>query len=69
MSKLLLLIIKAYTYVISPILPASCRFTPTCSAYSMEAITRHGAIKGLFMSLRRILKCHPFHPGGYDPVK
>lgn len=69
MSKLLLLIIKAYAYVISPILPASCRFTPTCSTYSMEAITRHGAIKGLFMSLRRILKCHPFHPGGYDPVK
>lgn len=69
MSKLLLLIIKAYTYIISPILPAGCRFTPTCSAYSMEAITRYGAVKGLFMSLRRILRCHPFHPGGYNPVK
>lgn len=69
MGKIIILIIKAYRYAISPLFPASCRFTPTCSAYSMEAINRHGFFMGLYYSVRRIIKCHPFHPGGYDPVK
>lgn len=69
MGKIIILIIKAYRYAISPLFPASCRFTPTCSSYSMEAINRHGFFMGLYYSVRRIIKCHPFHPGGYDPVK
>jgi uncharacterized protein len=61
--------IIAYRAVISPILPAnSCRFYPTCSAYALEAVDRHGALKGLYLAVRRILRCHPLHPGGYDPV-
>jgi hypothetical protein len=66
---LLMSIIKGYRYCISPLLPSLCRFTPSCSQYSLEAIGRYGALKGLFLSLRRISKCHPFHPGGHDPVK
>jgi len=69
MKTLLIAIIKAYKYMISPLLPNSCRFIPTCSEYSMEAISRYGALKGAFLSLRRIVRCHPFHPGGYDPVR
>ncbi len=69
MAKIAILILKAYKYFLSPFLPQSCRFTPTCSVYSMDAIRRYGVVKGLFLSFQRILKCHPFHPGGYDPVK
>jgi putative membrane protein insertion efficiency factor len=69
MVKIVILILKAYKYFLSPLLPRSCRFTPTCSVYSMDAIRKHGTLKGLYLSMRRILKCHPFHPGGYDPVK
>jgi hypothetical protein len=69
MKTLLVAIIKAYKYALSPLLPNSCRFVPTCSEYSMEAISRYGALKGVFLSLRRILRCHPFHPGGFDPVR
>ena len=60
--------IIAYRRWISPGLPARCRFYPSCSAYALEAIARHGAIKGFWLSVRRIGRCHPFHPGGYDPV-
>jgi len=69
MAKIVILILRAYKYFLSPFLPRSCRFTPTCSVYSMDAIRKHGTLKGLYLSMRRILKCHPFHPGGYDPVK
>lgn len=61
-------LIRAYQMVISPILPASCRYFPTCSAYGIEAIEKYGALKGGWLTLKRIGRCHPFHAGGYDPV-
>jgi putative membrane protein insertion efficiency factor len=69
MKKIPILLIKLYRYLISPLLPLSCRFTPTCSEYSIDAIEKYGFFKGFHLSFRRILRCHPFHPGGYDPVK
>lgn len=69
MKNILIATIKLYKYAVSPLLPAACRFVPTCSEYSMEAIGRYGAAKGSYLSLRRVLKCHPFHPGGFDPVR
>ncbi len=68
MKKILLYIVKFYQKFISPMFPPSCRFSPTCSHYAIEAITKYGTIKGLYLSIKRILKCHPFHKGGYDPV-
>ncbi|MDA1477722.1 membrane protein insertion efficiency factor YidD [Bacillus changyiensis] len=68
MKTLFLLIIRTYQKWISPILPPSCRFYPTCSNYGLEAIQKHGALKGGWLTVKRILKCHPFHPGGIDPV-
>lgn len=60
--------IRFYRVFISPLKPPSCRFYPSCSAYGMEAIARHGALKGSWLTIRRISKCHPFHKGGFDPV-
>ncbi|MFI7435304.1 membrane protein insertion efficiency factor YidD [Micromonospora haikouensis] len=60
--------IVAYRRWISPALPARCRFYPSCSAYALEAVARHGAIRGAGLTVRRLLRCHPFHPGGHDPV-
>ncbi|MCG2813625.1 MAG: membrane protein insertion efficiency factor YidD [Thermodesulfovibrionales bacterium] len=68
-KNILLGAIKLYKYAISPLLPDSCRFVPTCSEYSAEAIEKYGAVKGSCLSLKRILRCHPFHNGGYDPVR
>jgi putative membrane protein insertion efficiency factor len=68
MRKFLLLLIKFYQLCLSPYKKSCCRFYPTCSAYTYEAIQKYGAIKGLYLGLRRIFKCHPFHKGGYDPV-
>lgn len=68
-KNILLGAIKLYKYAISPLLPDSCRFVPTCSEYSAEAIEKYGAVKGSYLSLKRILRCHPFHNGGYDPVR
>jgi putative membrane protein insertion efficiency factor len=65
----LVTLLKFYKAAISPLLPPSCRFVPTCSEYAREAIERHGAVRGTWMGARRLLRCHPFHPGGYDPVK
>jgi len=67
MRTILITLLRAYRYVISPLLGPSCRFHPTCSCYAIEAIERHGAMRGGFYALRRILRCHPFHPGGLDP--
>lgn len=66
--RLLIFPIRFYQLCISPMLPASCRFTPTCSQYAIEAITRHGPLKGLWLALKRILRCHPWGGSGYDPV-
>jgi putative membrane protein insertion efficiency factor len=67
-ARVLTLAIVAYRRWISPALPARCRFYPSCSAYALEAVTRHGALRGTGLAVRRLLRCHPFHPGGYDPV-
>lgn len=64
----LLILVKFYRNCISPLTPASCRFTPTCSAYALEAITKYGPIKGGWLTLRRLLRCHPWGGSGYDPV-
>lgn len=67
-SSVLSLPIHFYRYCISPMLPASCRFTPTCSQYALEALRKHGPIKGLWLAIRRIARCHPWGGSGYDPV-
>ena len=69
MNKLIILLIKFYRLFISPLKPPTCRFVPTCSEYAIVALEKYGVIKGLSLTVKRILKCHPFHPGGYDPVK
>jgi putative membrane protein insertion efficiency factor len=69
MRIILVSLLKFYKATVSPWLPPSCRFVPTCSEYACEAIQRHGALRGSGMGLRRLLRCHPFHSGGYDPVK
>jgi len=66
--RLLAGLIRGYQTVLSPLLPPSCRFHPSCSQYALEALTRHGALKGSWLAARRLARCHPFHPGGYDPV-
>ncbi|MDY6267959.1 MAG: membrane protein insertion efficiency factor YidD [Selenomonadaceae bacterium] len=68
MKALLLCFIRFYRAAISPLFPPSCRYVPTCSAYALEAIEKYGARKGGWLAFKRILRCHPFHEGGYDPV-
>ena len=67
-KRALILLIRFYRMQISPELPPSCRFSPTCSEYALEAVEKYGAIKGGYLAVRRILRCNPFHKGGYDPV-
>ncbi|HHZ16438.1 MAG TPA: membrane protein insertion efficiency factor YidD [Peptococcaceae bacterium] len=69
MKKLLIFLLKIYQQYFSPLKGPSCRFYPSCSAYAIQAVDKYGVLKGCFLACRRILKCHPFHPGGYDPVK
>jgi putative membrane protein insertion efficiency factor len=69
MRRIPLAMIRFYQIAISPIFPPSCRFQPTCSQYGYEAISRYGIIKGGWMTVRRIARCHPFSRGGYDPVR
>lgn len=68
LSELLCLPIRAYRVLLSPLLPPSCRFTPTCSAYALEALRKHGPVKGTYLTVRRLLRCHPWGGSGYDPV-
>lgn len=68
MRKILILPIQAYQYLISPLLPSSCRYSPTCSQFAIEALQKHGVFKGSWMAIKRIGRCHPWHEGGYDPV-
>ncbi|MBF0449405.1 MAG: membrane protein insertion efficiency factor YidD [Candidatus Magnetomorum sp.] len=68
MKYILLKTIRFYQFAISPFFPSVCRFYPTCSAYACQAISKYGAFKGLYLSIHRILRCHPFHPGGFDPI-
>lgn len=68
MKKLLINVIRVYRYAISPFIGPCCRFHPTCSDYGLQAIEQHGAWKGTWLTVRRISRCHPWHPGGFDPV-
>lgn len=68
MKIILLMLIKFYQTFVSRLLGKNCRFYPSCSSYTYQAIEEHGSLKGIFLGIKRILKCHPFHPGGYDPV-
>jgi putative membrane protein insertion efficiency factor len=68
LAQLIVMLIRGYQVAISPLLPASCRYTPSCSQYAVEALQRHGALKGSWLAARRLGRCHPFHAGGHDPV-
>jgi uncharacterized protein len=68
MSKLIVSMIQLYRYAVSPLLAPACRFHPSCSLYAQEAISRHGAVRGLWLALKRVLRCNPWHCGGHDPV-
>jgi hypothetical protein len=67
-TRLLVLLVHAYRVTLGPVLGGACRFTPSCSCYAIEALERHGPTRGIRLALTRILRCHPFHPPGYDPV-
>lgn len=69
MRELVVLSLRFYKRWISPLLPSACRFYPTCSDYMRQAVEKHGAFRGVYLGLRRLSKCHPFHAGGYDPVR
>ncbi|MGD2245716.1 MAG: membrane protein insertion efficiency factor YidD [Candidatus Aminicenantes bacterium] len=68
MRKIALFLIRIYQLLLSPLFGCNCRFTPTCSVYASEAIKKYGFLKGMFLGGKRLVKCHPFHPGGVDPV-
>jgi putative membrane protein insertion efficiency factor len=68
MKRALVVAIRVYQYALRPLLGANCRFYPSCSEYAREAVERHGAARGCWLAVRRIARCHPYHPGGYDPV-
>lgn len=68
MRKVLVWLVKAYRYAVSPMLAPNCRFEPSCSCYAVEALERHGAVRGSWLAAKRVSRCHPWHPGGFDPV-
>jgi putative membrane protein insertion efficiency factor len=69
MQRAIVTILRGYKRFVSPLLPSACRFDPTCSEYMMEAVEKYGVPRGVWMGVRRIGRCHPFHSGGYDPVR
>lgn len=69
LQRVILIFIAGYQHILGPLLPQSCRFIPSCSAYAREAIEKYGVIRGMWLAFKRLLKCHPFHVGGYDPVE
>ena len=69
LKRILILLVRGYQIYISPIMQGKCRFYPTCSTYFIQAVEKYGPFKGTLLGIRRILKCHPFHEGGYDPLK
>ena len=69
LKGILILLVRGYQIFISPLMPGKCRFYPTCSTYFIQAVEKYGPFKGTLLGIRRILKCHPFHEGGYDPLK
>lgn len=69
MQAVLIAALRGYKLFISPFLPSACRYYPTCSEYMLEAIKKHGTVRGVWMGLKRLGRCHPFHAGGYDPVR
>ncbi len=68
MKLVLILFVRAYQVALSPLLPAACRYHPTCSHYAVEALEKHGALRGGWLAMKRIARCHPFRAGGFDPV-
>jgi uncharacterized protein len=69
MRKTVIAILRAYKRFLSPLLPSACRFHPTCSEYMLDAVAKYGAARGVWLGTRRLLRCHPFHEGGFDPVR
>ena len=69
MQELVVGVLRLYKRWLSPLLPSACRFEPTCSEYMMQAVARHGVARGIMLGTRRLLRCHPFHQGGFDPVR
>ena len=69
MRKTVIAILRLYKRFLSPLLPSACRFHPTCSEYMMDAVAKYGAARGVWLGTRRLLRCHPFHEGGFDPVR
>ena len=69
LKKALITLVRGYQIFLSPIMPGKCRFYPTCSTYFIQAVEKYGPLKGSLLGIKRILKCHPFHEGGYDPLK
>ncbi|MXV78455.1 membrane protein insertion efficiency factor YidD [Candidatus Poribacteria bacterium] len=69
MKRLILFAIRGYRRFISPLLPSTCRFSPTCSHYAQQALERYGTFKGIWLTIKRLVKCHPYHPGGFDPLQ
>jgi putative membrane protein insertion efficiency factor len=69
MRRVVLALLHSYKRIISPVLPPMCRFEPTCSAYMMQAVEKYGVLRGIWLGLRRLARCHPFNPGGWDPVR
>jgi uncharacterized protein len=68
MQKVLIALLRGYKKFVSPFLPSACRYSPTCSEYMMQAVAKYGALRGVWMGLKRLARCHPFHEGGFDPV-